>query len=92
MNYKLQFLPKALKEWKKLNNNIRQQLKKKLVKILKYPRIQANKLHGCDSLYKIKLRSSGYRLVYEVIDNKLCVLVITIAKWRLIYKPNLRYS
>jgi len=80
MNYKLQFLPSALKEWKKLDRQIQQQLKKKLAEILKHPHIPANKLRGFNMLYKIKLRSSGYRLVYEIIDKKLCVLVITIAK------------
>ncbi len=30
MNYKLKFLPTALKEWKKLDNTIQTQLKKKL--------------------------------------------------------------
>jgi len=30
--------------------------------------------------YKIKLRSSGYRLVYEVVDNELYVLVIAVGK------------
>ena len=80
MNYKLQFLPSALKEWKKLDRQIQQQLKKKLASVLKHPHIPANKLSGSNSLYKAKLRSSGYRLVYEIIDKKLCVIVITIAK------------
>ncbi|MEA2108503.1 MAG: type II toxin-antitoxin system RelE/ParE family toxin, partial [Pseudomonadota bacterium] len=30
--------------------------------------------------YKIKLRASGYRLVYEVIDNEISVLVVAIGK------------
>ncbi len=30
--------------------------------------------------YKIKLRDVGYRLVYEVIDQKLVVMVIAIGK------------
>ena len=39
------------------------------------------KLHGdLDNFYKIKLRSIGYRLVYEVIDHKLVILVIAVGK------------
>ncbi|KJO24748.1 type II toxin-antitoxin system RelE family toxin, partial [Enterobacter roggenkampii] len=34
-------------------------------------------LHDC---YKIKLRSSGYRLVYQVIDEKVVVFVISVGK------------
>ncbi len=32
------------------------------------------------SRYKIKLRKSGYRLVYEVVDDRLVILVIAIGK------------
>ncbi len=80
MNYKLKFLPIALKEWKKLDNTIRKQLKKKLEEIIQNPKIQANRLKNFQNHYKIKLRSSGYRLVYEVIDDEIVVLVIAIGK------------
>ncbi len=80
MSYKLLFLPSALKEWKKLDPNIQKQLKKKLSERLINPHINASQLHGFDNYYKIKLRASGYRLVYEVIDKKICIMVITIGK------------
>lgn len=80
MNYKLKFLPTALKEWKKLDNSIQTQLKKKLKERLKSPHSPTSQLRGFDNHYKIKLRASGYRLVYEVIDNEICVLVIAIGK------------
>ena len=53
-------------------------LKKKLAEILESPRIEANKLHGMPDCYKIKLRSSGYRLVYQVLDKKVVVLAPTL--------------
>jgi len=31
--------------------------------------------------YKIKLRSSGYRLVYQVIDQEIVVFVVAVDKW-----------
>ena len=80
MTYKLKFLPTALKEWKKLDNTIRIQLKKKLEEVLENPTIQANRLRKFENHYKIKLRTSGYRLVYEVIDDEIVVLVIAIGK------------
>lgn len=80
MTYKLEFLEQALAEWKKLNPSIQQQLKKKLEKVLEAPRIPKNKLSGHNSRYKIKLRSIGYRLVYQVIDDEVVVLVIAIGK------------
>ncbi len=80
MIYNLKFLPTALKEWKKLDNSIRKQLQKKLKERLLYPHIPGSELSGFKNIYKIKLRSSGYRLVYEVIDKEICVLVIAIGK------------
>jgi mRNA interferase RelE/StbE len=80
MNYKLKFLPTALKEWKKLDNTIQTQPKKKLKERLKNPQVHGSQLRGFKNHYKIKLRATGYRLVYELIDDELCVLVIAIGK------------
>lgn len=80
MSYKLKFLPTALKEWKKLDNSVQTQLKKKLKERLEFPHVVSCQLSGFENHYKIKLRASGYRLVYEVIDEEICVLVIAIGK------------
>ncbi|MGQ7860569.1 type II toxin-antitoxin system RelE family toxin [Pseudomonas yamanorum] len=80
MTYNLEFDARALKEWRKLGDTVRQQLKKKLVEILTHPRIEANRLHGLPDCYKIKLRSSGYRLVYQVIDQEVTVFVVAVDK------------
>ncbi|MBW6508458.1 MAG: type II toxin-antitoxin system RelE/ParE family toxin [Desulfuromonadales bacterium] len=78
--YKLKFLPTALKEWKKLEGSIQAQFKKKLQERLEEPHVLSKQLSGFERHYKIKLRASGYRLVYEVIDTEICVLVIAIGK------------
>lgn len=78
--YKLKFLPAALKEWKKLDPPIQVQLKKKLRERLDNPHVEASLLHGFENHYKIKLRSSGYRLVYEVIKKEVVVMVIAIGR------------
>lgn len=70
----------ALKEWRKLDSNAREQFKKKLEECLLNPRIPASKLSGHNDRFKIKLRSVGYRLVYEVRDNELIVVVVAIGK------------
>ena len=78
--YKLKFLPTALKEWKKLDSFIQEQLKTKLRERLQNPHVPASRLHGFENHYKIKLRTSGYRLVYEVVNKEVCVLVIAVGK------------
>lgn len=46
MTYSLEFDARALKEWQKLGDTVRQQLKKKLAEVLLSPRIEANRLHS----------------------------------------------
>ena len=80
MTYKLDFKKSALKEWQKLGSTIKEQLKKKLAERLENPHVPAAKLSGADNLYKIKLRQSGYRLVYQVEDNIITVVVLSVGK------------
>ena len=80
MNYELEFLPKALKEWYKLDATIKTQFKKKLAERLENPKVAKDKLSGFDDVYKIKLRNIGYRLAYEVKDKEIIVLVLSVGK------------
>jgi mRNA interferase RelE/StbE len=78
--YRLAFKRDAVKEWHKLDNTVRLQFKKKLKERLLDPRIESAKLSGLDDCYKIKLRSAGYRLVYQVRDTVLVVSVVSVGK------------
>ena len=80
MNYKLSFHPDALAEWRTLDATVSEQFKKKLAERLHHPRIPAARLAGHQDRYKIKLRSVGYRLVYEVRENILLVIVVAVGK------------
>jgi len=80
MTYELAFVEDALAEWRRLDGTVKQQLKKKIAERLQTPRVPASQLSGHKDRYKIKLRSIGYRLVYEVRDTELLVLVIAVGK------------
>lgn len=80
MTYKIKFLPSALKEWKKLAPPIQKQFKNKLSERANNPHNIANKLRGFQNVYKIKLRSVGYRLVYEVDNAEITVYIIAVGK------------
>lgn len=80
MTYELAFLDDALKEWRKLDNATREQFKAKLAERLQNPKIPSARLHGARERYKIKLRNAGYRLVYQVKDRELLVLVVAVGK------------
>jgi len=77
--YSLQFLESALREWRALDGSIKAIFKKHLAARLANPRAAGSELHGpLTGCYKIKLRAQGYRLVYQVRDEVLVVLVIAI--------------
>lgn len=80
MSFELGFVDEALAEWRKLDGSIREQFKKKLEERVASPRVPSAKLGGHPDRYKIKLRSVGYRLVYEVRDRQLLVVVIAVGK------------
>ncbi|CAM4091333.1 stbe replicon stabilization toxin [Yersinia intermedia] len=80
MTYAVKFREEALKEWHKLDKTIQQQFAKKLKKCSDNPHIESAKLRGMKNCYKIKLRSSGFRLVYEIIDDVLIVAVVAVGK------------
>lgn len=80
MTYELAFLPAALTEWKKLDGSVRAIFKKKLAERLEQPHVPSAKLHSQKDRYKIKLRDADYRLVYEVQDEIVTVLVVAVGK------------
>ncbi|KAF0162017.1 MAG: RelE protein [Rhodocyclaceae bacterium] len=52
-----------------------------LKKRLEQPRVPEAELHGpLRDCYKIKLLKQGYRLIYQVEDDVLVVLVLAVAK------------
>lgn len=80
MTYRLEFKTSALKEWQKLDSPIREQFKKKLIERLTQPRIESARLAAMPDCYKIKLRAAGCRLVYQVDDTTVTVIVVTVGK------------
>ena len=80
MTYELEFDPRALKEWHKLGETVQKQFKKKLSEVLKQPRVEANRLRELPDCYKIKLRQAVYRLIYQVYDEKVSILIVAIGK------------
>ena len=80
MSYSLEFKTSALKEWRKLAPPIRAQFRKKLAERLVAPHVPAARLSGSAPRYKIKLRTAGYRLVYEVRESALVVVVIAVGR------------
>lgn len=78
ITYRAVFLAKAKKRFDKLDRMIQRQIARKLAERCSNPRVPADALSGLPDCYKIKLRASGIRLVYQVRDEELVLLVITV--------------
>ncbi|WP_353169456.1 type II toxin-antitoxin system RelE/ParE family toxin [Providencia sp.] len=60
---------------------MREQFKKKLKKLQLNPYIESLRLHGeLSNCYKIKLRTSGVRLVCQVIYDEIVIFVVAVGK------------
>ncbi len=81
MTYKLLRNKDFTAEWEKLPSAIRDQFKKKLAKVIEQPHIPKNMLRGdLTGCYKSKLLKTGVRLVYQVKDDQVVILLITVGK------------
>lgn len=81
MTYKLVVHEDFEAEWQKLPVTIQTQLKKKLATLLENPKIPKNQLKGdLAGFYKIKLKKAGIRLIYQVKDGELIILLLAVGK------------
>lgn len=81
MAYSIKVHADFVSELNKLDPIIKQQLRKKLDKIIENPHIPKNRLSGeLHNCYKIKLRNAGVRLVYQVNDDEIYILLLTVGK------------
>jgi mRNA interferase RelE/StbE len=79
--YRLRFESQAWEEWKSLDGAPKQALRDALIKRLDNPHVPGSALKGeLAGCYKIKLLKAGYRLVYEVLDEVVVLLVLAVDK------------
>jgi mRNA interferase RelE/StbE len=87
MTYRLTFSARAQKQWNKLDTTARTQFQAVLARRIEEPHVPSARLRGRwpGPRYKIKLMSPGFRLVYEVHDDQVLVIVIAIGRRDSIY-------
>jgi mRNA interferase RelE/StbE len=83
--YEILYVKAVEKELRKLDTSIRKAIVKKILSLAQTPRPQGvTKLRGSGNLYRI--RHTEYRVVYEIRDNELIVLVVKVAHRREVYR------
>lgn len=79
--YKVFCIEPAYDEWCNLDAKIKLQFQTKLKELVKNPCVPSKQLHKpLNGFYKIVFMRAGYRLVYEVINDKIILLVWTVGK------------
>jgi mRNA interferase RelE/StbE len=74
------FRPKAAKAFKKLDPALQKQVARKLSERKTNPKVLTDSVREIPGAYKIKLRASGFRLIYLVRDTQLVILILSIGK------------
>ena len=85
MAYAIEFSPGAEREFRKLAREIQLSLRPRIEALANQPRpTGAKKLKGRDGLWRIRV--GDYRIIYEVRDRILVVLVVRVAHRREVYR------
>jgi mRNA interferase RelE/StbE len=85
MKYSVEFRPAALKSIRRLPKKDLLRIKKKIDEIAdNLPEPNTTKMKGANSFHKI--RSSDYRIIYEIHDDRLVILVVKIGHRKDVYK------
>ena len=79
MPYQLAIGSAAEKEWTRLDKSVKTRFKAKLSERLENPFVASAALSGSPDLYKIKITTPQFRLVYHVDDahERLAILAVT---------------
>jgi mRNA interferase RelE/StbE len=85
MAYAVEFSPGAAREFNKLAREIQRRLRPRIDALADYPRPSgAKKLKASEDLWRI--RAGDYRIIYEIRDRILVVLVVRVAHRREVYR------
>ena len=85
MQYSVEFRPAVLKSLKRLPKKDLRRIKKRIDEVAEnLPDPVTTKMKGNNSFHKI--RSGDYRVIYEIHDNHLVILVVKIGHRKDVYK------
>ena len=79
MAWQLAIHPAAEKEWARLDNSVKSRFKTKLAERMENPRVANAALSGAPDLFKIKITTPQFRLVYHVDEaqRRLTIMAVT---------------
>ena len=85
MTYSVEFKRSAMRQLKRLPKNIQRRIADAIDRLADNPRPHGYiQMETDDTLYRVRV--GDYRIIYEIIDNKLVILVIRIGHRREVYR------
>jgi mRNA interferase RelE/StbE len=84
MSYVIKIKPTAQKAIKKLPLSLQQRIIEKLKALEHHPRQGAKKLQSFENRYRIRV--GDFRIIYEIYDNRLLVIVLEVGHRSHIYR------
>ena len=82
--YAVDFLPSAARELSKLEPSVRRRLARRIDRLAQDPRTGAVRLRGAEDTWRARV--GDYRILYQVHDDRLLILVIRIGHRRDVYR------
>ncbi len=85
--YAIEFLPTAKKELSSLDFVIQKQLKEKILLLASDPATLKNNIKPLKGEYggKFRLRVRNYRVIFQIVDEKVLILIVRIGHRKEIY-------
>jgi mRNA interferase RelE/StbE len=84
--YKVFFKASADRQLRKLPDALQRRIVSEVALLARNPRPRGVvKMEGCDNLWRIRV--GDYRVVYEIHDRRLIVLVLRVAHRKDVYRP-----
>ena len=85
MAYRIEFTPRAEREFKSLDGSVRGRIKQRIDSLAEKPHPPGiKKIEGEEELYR--LRVGDYRILYQVKEKTLLVLIVRIGHRREVYR------
>ncbi len=83
--YRIEFAPAAKRQFDRLHRDLKERIRPHIDALATNPRPHGvKKLTGPEGLYRIRV--GGYRVVYQVRDEELLVLVVRVADRKDVYR------
>ncbi len=85
--YAIEFLPSAKKELAELDFVIQKQLKEKILLLASEPVTLKNNIKPLKGEYsgKFRLRVRDYRVIFQIVDEKVLILIVRIGHRKEVY-------